>query len=318
MPKLEQRVLQVLTAATGAQIEAQTAPDWLIRPGRTECGELWPTIRAIYAALTHDQDLPDVMPTRERRRVDGVLRFAGRPAQIVEVDESQHFNEFRAATLNRYPEDIRLGFPIERWLAASRAKRKLETSGFARPCPPLFGMMNGRHRQRAFRDALADLLPDAHGFGPTIRIADFEVEDWIWSPDAPDRLRVLIEDRVERPLQPSPRQSEGAAPALTGGAIDPIDPCVTTLVRTQRVTATDLRAGRIRLPASAKVHFPAVRGVAEIVLRDSPMTVRYDPRNRPVRARSAVLSIGRTVLTAIVIEGEALIVSSRDGVARLD
>ena len=37
-------------------------------------------------------------------------------------------------------------------------------------------MLGVRHRQRAFRDALADLLPALHGFGPTIRIGHFEVE----------------------------------------------------------------------------------------------------------------------------------------------
>jgi hypothetical protein len=199
MPKLEQRVLQVMAAATGARIEAQTAPHWLVRPGRADCRERWPLVRAIYAALTDDQDLPDVMPIRERRRVDGVLRLDDQHLQIVEVDESQHFNVFRAETLDRYPDEIRLGFPIERWRVASRAKSRLETGGFARPRPPLFGMSNGRHRQRAFRDALADLLPDVHGFGPTIRIGDFEVEGWIWSPDAPDRLRDLIADRVAQP-----------------------------------------------------------------------------------------------------------------------
>jgi hypothetical protein len=62
-------------------------------------------------------------------------------------------------------------------------------------------MTNGRHRQRAFRDCLADLLPAIHGFGPTIRIADFEVEDWISSPDAPDRLGDLIADRAEPPFR---------------------------------------------------------------------------------------------------------------------
>jgi hypothetical protein len=199
MPELESRVLQMLVAATGGWIETQTAPDWLVRPGRGECGERWSLIQAIYSALTQGRQLPDAMPTRERRRVDGILRLGGLPSQIVEIDESQHFNKFRLATLELYPGSLRLGFPKASWVAASRAKKRLEAGGFARPCPPLFPATNGRHRQRAFRDSLCDLLPDIHGFGPTIRIADFEVEAWIWLADAPERLRPLLADRVAQP-----------------------------------------------------------------------------------------------------------------------
>jgi hypothetical protein len=271
----------------------------------------------IYASLTGGQELPDVMPTRERRRVDGVLRLEGKPPQIIEVDESQHFNQFRAAALGQYRDGTRLGFPIDTWLAASRAKTRLETGGFARPCPPLFGMTNGRHRQRAFRDALADLLPAAHDFGPTIRIADFEVEDWIWSPEAPDRIRDLIADRLRGPLPPSARPSGGATAAVIG-VDSPAAARADAVTRSQPITATDLRAGRIRLPASAQACFPAVGGKTKIVLRDSPMTVAYDPRTGPDRARSAVVSIGHAVLAEIVTQGEVLVVSYRDGVAYLD
>jgi hypothetical protein len=106
------------------------------------------------------------MPPRERRAIDGLFGGRGQQWRIVEVDEAQHFNEFRAATLH--------------W----------------RPKPPLFPMDGGRHRQRAFRDALADLLPSLHGFAPTLRIAHFEVQPWIWEPGAPARLRPLVEDRM--------------------------------------------------------------------------------------------------------------------------
>lgn len=54
----------------------------------------------------------------------------------------------------------------------------------------------GRHRQRAFRDALADLLPELYGFGPTIRITDFEVEPWIWDRGAAKQMRSLVDERL--------------------------------------------------------------------------------------------------------------------------
>jgi hypothetical protein len=66
-------------------------------------------------------------------------------------------------------------------------------------------MAGGRHRQRAFRDALADLLPSLHGYAPTLRIADFEVLPWIREPGAATRLWRLIEPRLEagQPVPPS-------------------------------------------------------------------------------------------------------------------
>jgi len=53
-------------------------------------------------------------------------------------------------------------------------KSRLEGGGFAKPRPPLFPGVNGRHRQRAYRDVLADLLPPLHGFLPRARIGYFE------------------------------------------------------------------------------------------------------------------------------------------------
>jgi hypothetical protein len=46
--------------------------------------------------------------------------------------------------------------------------------------------------RRAFHDALADIVPLAHGWQPTLRIADFEVKDWIFYADAKRRTRTLL------------------------------------------------------------------------------------------------------------------------------
>lgn len=61
--------------------------------------------------------------------------------------------------------------------------------------PPLFPGEGGRHRQRAFRDALTDILAPGYGFAPTLRIADFEVEDWINLPDRTERMLHLSSTR---------------------------------------------------------------------------------------------------------------------------
>ncbi len=190
--ELEMAVHAILAATYGPEIKT---PDWLQRPGLLECGNQWPTVQKMYEELTGDV-LPDTMPPRERRRVDGVFYLpSGRPF-IFELDEKQHFNGFRAVTLGLYPDDVLLGFPKEDWIARSKKKKKLEGGGFAKPKPPLFPGENGRHRQRAFRDALADVLPQEHGFAPTLRIADDEVSGWIRDPGAKDRIVRLVADRL--------------------------------------------------------------------------------------------------------------------------
>jgi hypothetical protein len=59
----------------------------------------------------------------------------------------------------------------------------------------LFPGEGGRHRQRAFRDALADLLPPVHDWLPTIRISDTEVTAITAAPDPVSSLRTLLGER---------------------------------------------------------------------------------------------------------------------------
>lgn len=89
--------------------------------------------------------------------------------------------------------------------------------------------------------------------------------------------------------------------------------------RTQRVTAADLTAGRIRLPQRAKRFFPPRREDVEVVVRRTRLRAAYDPRLGPDRERSAVLSIGRERLRELVSEDEVLRVSrGLGGVVHLD
>lgn len=197
MPRdLQRRVLGVLSQAVRREVYDGPTPEWLQGPGAEECGELWPLVRRIYRRLS-GLSLPATMPIRERRAIDGVIGGRGKAWRLIEFDEAQHFNEYRALTLSFYPEDCPLGFPRDVWLTASRRGSLIGPPGYWSPKPPVFPMDGGRHRQRAFRDALADLLPPLHDFGPTLRIADFEVLPWIWDErGAPTRLRRLVEDRL--------------------------------------------------------------------------------------------------------------------------
>jgi hypothetical protein len=194
MPReLERAVIELVVRILGAQIVP--TPSWLIRPGREECGRQWPLIQAIYRDLT-ELELPDVMRSVERREVDAVLEIDGQPDRIIEVDERQHFNEFRATTLSHYAGDVPLAFDPAAWVERSEQKGRLEGGGFAKPKPPLFPGENGRHRQRAFRDALADILPPEYDLAPTLRVGDFEVKDWIFGSESEERMRGLLDAKL--------------------------------------------------------------------------------------------------------------------------
>lgn len=74
---------------------------------------------------------------------------------------------------------------------------------------------------------------------------------------------------------------------------------------TQRVTATDLAAGRIRIPRAGKRYFPAERGQVRLSLRGVSLVARWDPRMGPLE-RSGVLSVGSAVLADAVTADEVL------------
>lgn len=174
--------------------EFEQTPEWLMRPSESDCGQHWSLVCSIYSDLTGLR-LPKIMPPRERRRVDAVLRVDGK-SRILEVDETQHFNAYRATTLRNYPADAKVAFPVQRWIDECEKKTRLEGGGFGRPKPPLFPAEHGRHMQRAFRDMLADLLPPEHDFDPTLRIAYFEVPGWLHGGEAEGRMRQLLDERL--------------------------------------------------------------------------------------------------------------------------
>lgn len=63
--------------------------------------------------------------------------------------------------------------------------------------------------------------------------------------------------------------------------------------RTQRVTASDKRAGQIRIPITGmtKNMFPSERTTLRILLKGQEWEAAWDPRHGPDRERSGVLRL---------------------------
>jgi hypothetical protein len=195
--KIQRAILDLVSQVTGQPVESKgKMPSWLIRPGKIECGQRWPLICAIYRELTGFDLLFEVMPKNNWRRVDGILRSAASDPRVIEVDESQHFNCYRGKTLRLYPSELRLAFDRKTWIEHSQGEPRQKSGGWAAKKKPLFPKAGGRHLQRAFRDALADILPPDHGFLPTLRIADFEVEPWIGTRSARKKMEELLNLKI--------------------------------------------------------------------------------------------------------------------------
>jgi len=72
-----------------------------------------------------------------------------------------------------------------RWTCSRTSSARPRSSSTRRPpCPPLFPESGGRHRQRTFRDFLADALPIPHGWLPTMRISDDEPQAVVAATDS--------------------------------------------------------------------------------------------------------------------------------------
>lgn len=127
--------------------------------------------------------------------------------------------------------------------------------------------------------------------------------------------------RESRSRSASPVSAVMARPRTQPIQSTDIMPKATGENRTQRVTAVDLRKGRIRIPvlgsAPTKQLMPPEKAVMDMALRDRVVRVRWDPKMGPDRERSGVLRIG-SPLRELVREGEVLTVVSDGEDLRID
>lgn len=197
MPEMQARFTEALQSVLGARthFDIETAPDWLRRPGVDEMGVAWPLVSDVYSELT-GLELPEIAPLREHRRLDAIVTMAGVP-RVVEFDENQHFTAPRLQTLAHYGEGATVAFDVGYWRGGCVARAGKEPGGgFAAPKPPLFPGTGGRHRQRAFRDFLADMIPAQYGRLPTVRFEIVEVTRALSSDNVTSAIGKLWESRA--------------------------------------------------------------------------------------------------------------------------
>ena len=90
--------------------------------------------------------------------------------RIIEVDEVQHFTTARGETFDHYPSDTPLGFDDTEYRDLITTWHPKADRAFAHKVSTDFPQVGGRQAQRAYNDALRDLLAPVFTHHPVIRI----------------------------------------------------------------------------------------------------------------------------------------------------
>lgn len=187
--------LDLLDAATGARIPLALgrAVSWLSGRGHlnTPVAEQAPSnvvaaLADIHAGLGGDPDALAAKRPGSPPTPDLVHTETG---GIVEVDEVQHFTTARLRSFSYYPGDVPLGFAVDEYRRVIERWRVTGDRAFAHRVSTDFPRPGCRQAQRAYNDALRDLLAPTFTGLPVIRVALPER----WSSGALLTLRSAID-----------------------------------------------------------------------------------------------------------------------------
>lgn len=156
-------------ARDGLQLQAAKVP-WINQRGHFALPQpaaevVGPALSTIFAALGGQEDA-QVAKKVIALRGD----FYHPPTRtFLETDEMQHFTSFRLRTLELYPPETPLGFDADTYESLCRQWAKKADRYRASKDATGFGP-GGRQRQRAYNDALRDLVIPAMGYPPVVRV----------------------------------------------------------------------------------------------------------------------------------------------------
>ncbi len=173
----------------------------------------WPTSPGAYDGTSIGHALRSVASALQSSRGFGVAEFVRRdalapcdfwvpnPGFLVEFDESQHFTSPRKLALQAYAgQQSLLGFSAQRWMSLCERHDARDND------PPY------RDEQRAWYDALRDLVPSTRGLLPTVRLY---ARDAVWCSLDPDNRddRDRFQGLIGLAATPVRRPAVGIGPA---------------------------------------------------------------------------------------------------------
>lgn len=158
----------------GIRLVAGTPLRWL-----TARGHLDPFVQR-YAPIEILDALDDLHASLggDRRALAHKHGVAPRPdlvvdatGQLVELDEVEHFTSARLTSLSRYPTKMRLGFSLDDYRALIDTWKARANAVFTPRASSDFDFVGGRRAQRAYYDAVKDLLAPTFTGYSVLRLA---------------------------------------------------------------------------------------------------------------------------------------------------
>lgn len=129
--------------------------------------EVIDVLATIHERLGGDRD---VLAAKRRGTAPTPDLICAESGCLVEVDEVQHFTSARLTSLDFYPESAGLGFDLEEYRALIERWKTKGDRAYAHKVSRDFPAAGGRQAQRAYNDALRDLLAPGFTGHPVIRI----------------------------------------------------------------------------------------------------------------------------------------------------
>lgn len=154
------------------------------KPGSFKKSPYYSNLKEIYIAL---QDYRSHKHFIRSKKLPNIDFFIVDYQLNVEFDESQHFTAPRRLALERYPDELKLGFNRQRWIKLCEELDKRDND-------PVY-----RDEQRAWYDTLRDFAPSILNHRPTIRLY---AKDHVWCDLDPDsesdqkKFKSILKTRV--------------------------------------------------------------------------------------------------------------------------
>lgn len=157
----KERVYELLTTLYG-KVEQNYNINLPLNEIEMEKSPHYMNLKEIYSALQDYRGNTEFFRVNKLPNVDYYIKEHD---IILEFDESQHFTPLRKLALEKYPDELKIGFNKEKWI-------NLCESINAKDNDPIY-----RDEQRAWYDTLRDFTPSILNLNPTIRLYS---KDHIW------------------------------------------------------------------------------------------------------------------------------------------
>ncbi|MGM1028988.1 MAG: hypothetical protein ACQEWM_03835 [Actinomycetota bacterium] len=187
-----EREFREAALADGIVLE-RAAPPWITRRGHfglpPAASGVAEILHHMFVALGGDAEC-------QSRKTSQAIRgdwFHAPSRTFIEVDEVQHHTSDRLRTLEFYPSDHPAAFSVPLVEARCLAHAERAARSWANKHAACFDWPGGRRAQRAYNDALRDLVTPLMGYPPVLRVPAIGVDGGAAYLSARETIRLALE-----------------------------------------------------------------------------------------------------------------------------